>query len=335
MRYIITILLLQALLVVACKPRPATQPSSIISPLADAIAPDTTGKVQMISITTPIGKYQVWTKRMGNNPTKKILLLHGGPGGTHETFESFAKHLPQAGVEYIYYNQLGSLYSDDAKDSSLYTIQHYVSEVEQVRQALGLDSSNFYLLGHSWGGILAMEYTLKYQQHIKGLIISNMMSDCPAYDAYNKQVLQPQMPKAVVDSILAFEIIGNTANPRYMQLLMQHYYNLHVCRIQPMPDALSRMFAHLNPVIYNVMQGPSEFGISGRLANWSCTSRLKNITKPTLVIRGMYDTMDPAYMEMMSKQLPNGTLVTCTKGSHCSMWDDEENYFKGLLSFVK
>lgn len=294
-----------------------------------------TGGVRMVTISTPLGKYNVYTKRFGHNPTQKVLLLHGGPGGTHEYFESFESYLPQAGIEFIYYDQLGSYNSDKPTDSSLWVTSRFVDEVEQVRQALKLDSTNFYLLGHSWGGILAMEYALKYQQHLKGLIISNMMSSCPKYAAYNKEVLQPSMNPQVVDSILQYERTGNTTNPNYMNLLLNHYYNKHVCRIYPFPQPLNSMFAHTNGQVYTIMQGPSEFGISGRLATWDCTSKLHTITKPTLVIRGMYDTMDPAFMQYMSKQLPNGTLATCPTGSHCSMWDDQEHYFPALLSFIK
>jgi proline iminopeptidase len=294
-----------------------------------------TGGVKLIEITTPKGKFNVWTKRFGNNPKIKLLLLHGGPGGTHESFESFESFLPAEGIEFIYYDQLGSYQSDAPADSSLWTTERFVDEVEQVRKALQLDKSNFYLLGHSWGGILAMEYALKYQENLKGLIISNMMSSCPAYAAYNKNVLQKKMDPKVVDSILDFEKTNTTSNPKYMELLIKHYYNKHICQTIPYPDALNRMFAHLNTTLYTIMQGPSEFGVSGRLVNWDRTNDLPKIKVPALVIRGMEDTMDPEFMKMMSEKLPNGSLVTCTHGSHCSMWDDQENYFKGLIGFLK
>jgi proline iminopeptidase len=294
-----------------------------------------TGGVQMVDIITASGKFKVWTKRFGNNPTIKVLLLHGGPGGDHEFFESFESFLPKEGIEFIYYDQLGSYRSNKPTDTSLWTTERFVEEVEQVRQALHLDSSNFFLLGHSWGGILAMEYALKYQQHLKGLIVSNMMSSCPAYAAYNKDVLQKKMNPKVVDSILNFERTKTTNDPRYMNLLMNNYYNKHICRVYPFPEPVDRAFAHLNGTVYNIMQGPSEFGISGRLALWDRTADLPKIKTPTLVIRGMHDTMDPDFMKMMSEKFANGSLLTCTNGSHCSMWDDQETYFKGLIEFLK
>ena len=124
-----------------------------------------TGGIKMIPIETPKGTFHVWTKRMGNNPKMRLLLLHGGPGATHEIFENFDGYLPHEQIEYIYYDQLESYYSDQPNDSSLWTIEHFVEEVEQVRKALNLTNDNFYLLGQSWGGILAMEYALKYQDN--------------------------------------------------------------------------------------------------------------------------------------------------------------------------
>ena len=66
------------------------------------------GGIKMIPIKTPKGTFNVWTKRFGNNPKIKVLLLHGGPGLTHELYESFEGYLPKEGIEFIYYDQLGS-----------------------------------------------------------------------------------------------------------------------------------------------------------------------------------------------------------------------------------
>jgi len=121
------------------------------------------GGVNMIPIETSKGVFHVWTKRIGNHPTMKVLLLHGGPGATHEYLEAFDSYFPAAGIEYYYYDQLGSYYSDQPHEPELVQLERFVEEVEQVRKGLGLDRSNFYLYGHSWGGLLAIEYALKYQ----------------------------------------------------------------------------------------------------------------------------------------------------------------------------
>jgi proline iminopeptidase len=291
----------------------------------------------MIEITTAFGKYNVWTRRVGDNPTLKLLLLHGGPGATHEYFEAFETFLPAEGIEFIYYDQLGSGNSDKPTDQALWTLERFVEEVEQVRQALGLDASNFCLLGHSWGGILAIEYALKYQQNLKGLVISNMMASIPAYNDYARRVLMPAMNQNDLAEALALEAAGRTDDPRYMQLLMPMHYEQHVLRMpaDQWPEPVTRSFARINNDVYALMQGPSELGASGRLVNWDRFADLARIVVPTLVISARHDTMDPAYMESMAERLPNGQYLFLPDGSHLAMWDDQARYFSGLLDFLK
>jgi proline iminopeptidase len=294
-----------------------------------------TGGVKVIAIQTPKGIYKVWTKRIGNNPKMKVLILHGGPGGTHEAYECFESFLPKEGIEFIYYDQLGSGNSDNPHDTSLYDLSRYVEEVEQVRSALKLDNKNFFLYGQSWGGLLAMQYSLKYQKNIKGLIISNMMASCPAYGKYAKVVLAKQIPAEVLDTINMLEKKGDFQNPKYLDLLLPHFYAKHVIRLANWPEPVNRMFGKLNKELYTIMQGPSEFGVSGKLKNWDISKELKKITVPTLVIGATYDTMDPAYLEWMSKELPNGKFLLCKNGSHLCLYDDQQVYFKGLINFIK
>lgn len=296
-----------------------------------------TGGVKLITIGTPKGNFRVWTKRTGNNPTIKVLLLHGGPGATHEYFEAFDSYFPGAGIEYYYYDQLGSAYSDQPDDPSLVDLPRYVEEVEQVRRALGLDATNFYLLGHSWGGLLAIEYALKYQQNLKGLVISNMMASIPAYNAYAKKVLMPAMNQDVLAEILRIEASGKFDDPRYMELLTQHFYALHILRLPPAqwPDPVNRAFARLNKKIYVPMQGPSEMGASGKLERWDRVADLGKITVPTLSIGAQHDTMDPAHMEMIAAKVGKGRYLHCANGSHMAMYDDQRTYFEGLVRFLR
>ena len=294
------------------------------------------GGVKMIPITTPRGTFRVWTKRVGNNPKLKVLLLHGGPGATHEYFEAFDSFLPGAGIEYYYYDQLGSAYSDQPKDTSLWTIDRYVDEVEQVRQALHLDKDNFCLLGHSWGGVLAIEYALKYQQHLKCLVISNMVDSIPAYNDYAHKVLMPAMDQKQLAEVQKLEAEHRTDDPRYMAILGPMHYEQHVLRMpeSQWPEPVTRSFGHINQQIYTLMQGPSELGASGRLLNWDRSKDLHRITVPTLVIGAQYDTMDPKYMAGMAKKLPHGQFLLCPKGSHLAMYDDQQTYFNGLIGFL-
>lgn len=294
------------------------------------------GGSQMIPIDTPKGTFHVWVKRIGNNPKEKVLVLHGGPGFSHEYLEAFDSYLPHAGIEYYYYDQLGSFLSDQPDDPSLWDLPRFVDEVEQVRAALGLDKDNFYLYGHSWGGILAIEYALKYPQHLKGVIISNMMASAPEYNKYAETVLEPQMDPKALAEIKKMEAAGDTENPRYMELLMEQHYTKHILRMPPdqWPDGVMRTMAHVNPVIYVTMQGPSELGLSGKLVNWDRSKDLGKIAVPTLTIGARYGTMDPKYMEWMSTQVQHGRYLYCPNGSHLCMYDDQKTYFDGLIKFI-
>jgi proline iminopeptidase len=292
--------------------------------------------ITLVPIDTPKGKFRVWTKRVGNNPDARVLLLHGGPGGTHEYLEIFDSYLPAAGIEYHYYCQLGSRFSDQPDDPELWTIDRFVDEVEQVRVALGLDRSNFYLFGQSWGGILAIEYALRYQEHLKGMIISNMMASMVAYNEYAKTKIMPAMDQAVLAQIKAFEEAGEFNDPRYQSLLLEHHYIHKVLRmpVDEWPDSVNRAFSNLNPSIYIPMQGPSELGASGILADWDRSTDIRSISVPTLVIGGQHDTMDPAHLQWMADEFPQGQGHLCPEGSHMAMYDDQESYFEALLGFI-
>lgn len=293
-----------------------------------------TGGVKMVEIETPVGKFKVWTKKFGDNPRIKILLLHGGPAMTHEYMECFESFFPKEGFEMYEYDQLGSYYSDQPDNDSLWTTPRFVEEVEQVRRALGLNKDNFYLLGNSWGGILAMEYALKYQDNLKGLIISNMMPSIPDYEKYNTE-LRSQMRKSLVDSLNAFEAKGDFKNPVYVDLVTREYYNKHICRLPEWPEPVNRTFKHLNEHIYVLMQGPSEFKVGGRLITWDRKASLPNIKVPTLSIGAKYDTMDPKAMEQLSKAVQKGRYLYCPDGSHLSFWDDQKTYFPNVIQFIK
>ena len=327
-----------ALLLVACqggdtRPHDAP-PASYFDTSAHADA--WSGGARKISISTPKGPHQIWVKRVGNNPKLKLLLLSGGPGMSHAYFEVMDSFLPGKGVEYYYYDQLETGASDRPDDPDLWTLPRYVDEVDQVRNAIGGTKDNFCLLGHSWGGILAMEYALAHQDQMKCMVISNMMASIPAYNAYAKSVLQPRVDQAILNKILTMEKAGKTEEAGYMQLLMPHWYEKHVLRrpADQWPEPVARAGEKVNRRFYVTMQGTSEMGASGRLANWDRFADLKRINVPTLVISGKYDTMDPDHMAAMVKQLPRGELAT-TNGSHMALYDDQPTYFAKLTAFLQ
>lgn len=328
---------------VACAPKPSADEVGNQG-VAPSSYQDETGRqdrlaggVRMITVQTPKGAFKVWTKRVGNNPRIKVLLLHGGPGGTHEYFEALDSYFPGAGIEYYYYDQLGSARSDQPDAPDLWEIPRFVEEVEQVRQALDLNKDNFFLLGHSWGGILAIEYALKYQQHLKGLVISNMVASIPMYNEYARKVLMPAVDPKALAEILAIERAGRYEDPRYEALLMEHYYVKHLLRmpVNEWPEPVLRTFAKINKKIYVPMQGPSEMGASGKLERWDRTADLLKITVPTLAIGAQYDTMEPGQMERIATSVKRGRYLYCPAGSHLAMYDDQVTYMRGLIQFIQ
>lgn len=311
-----------------------TPPSYLdYSTRADALS----GGARLIPIQTSKGTFNVWTKRIGNNPRIKVLLLHGGPGFSHEYLEAFDSYFPAAGIEYFYYDQLGSFFSDQPDEPDLWDTARFVEEVETVRKALGLGPENFYLYGHSWGGILGIEYALKYQTNLKGLIVSDMVGSIPLYNEYAKKVIFPQMDPAVLAEIQKLEATGDTQNPRYMELLVPHHYEKHIIRmpVAEWPEPLQRAFKHLNPKVYVPMQGPSELGASGKLLTWDRMADLPKITVPTLMVGAKYDTMDPEVMKMMAGLVKRGRFHYCPNGSHLAMYDEQKTYFEGLVRFIR
>ena len=163
------------------------------------------------------------------------------------------------------------------------------------------------------------------------------MCSCPDYGKYADDVLAKQMNPLVLDTIRKLEAKKEFSNPKYMDLLMKNYYAEHICRIPlaQWPEPINRSMAKLNSSLYVTMQGPSEFGIAGNLEKWDIKDQLKNITVPTLTIGGKYDTMDPEHMKWMATQVKSGTFLYCEKGSHMSLYDDQQTYFGGLIKFIK
>jgi proline iminopeptidase len=277
------------------------------------------------------GKYKVWTKRLGRGPVK-VLLLHGGPGFSHEYLEAMESFLPPAGIEMYYYDQLGCNNSDQPDDPSLWTLERYVEEVEEVRTGLGLD--HFVLYGHSWGGVLAIDYALKYQQHLSGLVISNMAAGMQAY-LKHIEAWKLRLPVDSQQRLRALEAKEDYDSPQYQQLMMEEVYPRMICRTLPWPEPVTRAFRHANQAIYAQMQGKSEFLVTGNLKNWERWDRLREIRVKSLTIGARYDEMDPDDMHRMATLLPHAVAAYCPKGSHLCMWDDQETYFRELLRFLR
>ncbi len=290
--------------------------------------PVKTAGIRLIDVD---GKYKVWTKTVGAGRIK-MLTLHGGPGVTHEYFECFEDFLPQAGIEFFYYDQLGSAYSDQPDDPSLWTVDRFREEVEQVRKALGLE--NFYLFGQSWGGMLGIDYLLKYQKHVRAAVISDMTASIASYVRYVNE-LRAKLPPATIAILEKYEAKGEFEAPEYQKVMDKQIYGQYLCRLDPWPDPVQRAFKHLNPKVYNTMQGPNEFVVNGTFKDWDRWADLPKITVPTLLIVGRYDTMSVEDIQKMGRAIPRSRVGICENGSHLCMWDDQQAYFRHLLGFVR
>ncbi len=291
--------------------------------------------VRRIPIQTPSGTFEVWTRKVGDHPKVKVLMVHGGPGATHEYLLPLETTLAEAGFEFYFYDQLGSFFSDQPDDQSLWEIDRFVDEVEQVRVALGLD--RFVLYGQSWGGMLGIEYALAHPEPLQGLVISNMMSSIPAYNDYAERVLLPGMDQDALAEIRRLEAADETSDPAYEGLLLEHYYVDHVCRmpLEEWPAEVLSSFEHINHGVYDLMNGPSELGAIGTFKDWDRSGDLASIDVPTLVMAAEHDTMDPKHLRWMAEQLPRGSFHLSPAGSHLALVDDRDAYAAGLLGWLR
>ncbi len=305
-----------------------------IHPARSAAATRVVGELKTAGIRlVPVvgGRYKVWTKRVGAGPIR-MLTLHGGPGCTHEYFECFEDFLPPAGIQFWYYDQLGSYYSDQPDDKSLWTVERFRDEVEEVRAALGLD--RFYLYGQSWGGMLALEYALAHPERLKGLVISNMTASIASYVAYTRK-LRLELPPDVIALLDKYESKGDYDAPEYQEVMTKRVYSKHICRLDPWPDPVARTFKHLATPVYNTMQGPNEFVVTGNFKDWDRWKDLAKIGVPTFLSVGRYDEMSVDDIRRMGELIPHARVQVCENGSHLSLWDDQEAYFEGLLGFMR
>jgi proline iminopeptidase len=278
------------------------------------------------------GKYKVWTKKIGSGPVK-VLLLHGGPAVGHEYLEAMESFLPEAGFEMYYYDQLGCGFSDRPDDPSLWTLERYTEEVEEVRRGLGLD--HFVLYGQSWGGMLGIEYALKHQQHLRALVISNMTASARDVMRRMGELKTQMLSQEDLAKLNTLENAGSYDSPEYVAIVEGKLYHQMLCRTKPWPNAVDRALQHMNASIYSQMWGKSEFTATGNLKDWDRWGRLHEIKLKTLTIGARYDEMDPADMKKMASMVQNGAYAYCPNGSHFTLWDDQEIYFKQLLSFLR
>lgn len=289
---------------------------------------------QGTTIVTLDNGYHIWTNTQGHGDIK-LLCLHGGPGGNHEYWENFGEQLADLGVQVTMYDQLGSWYSDqpDYSDPAIadkyLTYDYYLEELEEVRTKLGLD--NFYLIGQSWGGALAMMYALKYGQHLKGLIVSSMVDNIDEYVTHINELREKTLTPEAVAYMKECEEKDDLDNARYqgyVDVLNREYVD------RKQPEAIRHLISTMATPVYNAFQGNNEFVITGKLKLWDIRDQLGRITMPTLLTFGEHETMPLTTAKRMARDIPHARLETTPGGGHHHMIDNAPVYFAHLKKFL-
>lgn len=280
-------------------------------------------------VTLPNG-YHLWTQTQGQGQIR-LMTLHGGPGDTNEVFENFAQELAPYGVRVTRYDQLGSFFSDQpvfsdpANQKRFLNIDYYVDEVENVRQQLGID--HFYLLGQSWGGVLAIEYALKYGEHLKGLVLSSMIDNLDEYlvniNKIREKMFSPE-DVAYMQQIEARHAFDDAKYQALVSELGEHYLH-HAADPQP-----RHLISTLATPVYHYFQGDNEFVMVGALKNWDRRADMHRITVPTYLTFGGHETMPLTAAERMAQTIPHATLHVTPNAGHGQMLDNPTDYFSHL-----
>jgi len=287
-------------------------------------------------------KYEVFTQKWGNGKTK-LLLLHGGPGHGHEYFENVPEQLKNDGVTVYFYDQLGCYFSDQPDDAAIWNVDAFVREIEDVRVGLGLQ--NFYLLGHSWGGLLAQKYAAKYPEHLKGVILSNVpgfSTENPAYFyslmdsldgvAYKLAAERAEFTGKMIrlDSIRKYGKVSDGALTKRFRKVNDSIFGrmMYYRKTGKMPEPLSRSMRHAE----NFGIEKYKFDFLGH----DYLSDLKKISVPVLLLGSENDFLhDEKYYALKETMRARTAVHLCPDGAHFPMWDDTENYFSAVRKFIK
>ncbi|HEY8044376.1 MAG TPA: proline iminopeptidase-family hydrolase [Streptosporangiaceae bacterium] len=252
---------------------------------------------------------RVWYRSVGEGGTP-LLCLHGGPGFTSYYLEPLEALADRRQV--IFYDQLGCGRSDRPADPALWTVARFVQELAQVRAGLGL--TRLHLFGSSWGGMLALQYVLDRRPELDSLILCGSPASMTRWARDCAELLSAQ-PAEVRQVIREHEHAGFTACPEYQAAILG-FYREHVCRMSPWPASLERSFAEAGYDVYNTMNGPSEFTVTGTLKTWDVMHRLGEIGVPALLVGGRHDECTPGHLAEMHARIPGSQLAIIEDASH-------------------
>jgi L-proline amide hydrolase len=279
--------------------------------------------------------YHTWYRVIGDGEDGgrlPLLALHGGPGMSHDYLEPLAA-MAETGRRVIFYDQLGGAgRSDQPHAPEMWTVDLYKGELATVIRELHL--GRYHLFGSSWGGMLAMEHALTQPHGLASLIIASSPASMRQWVAEANR-LRTELPPEVQRTLLEHEEAGTTTDPAYVEAMLV-FYRRHVCRSEPWPDCINRAFARLeaHPEVYNTMNGPSEFHVTGTIRDWDIVERLGEIRVPTLVTSGEFDEATPAINETVHHGIRGSESVIFPDCSHVAFVEEPVQYMAVLTSFL-
>jgi L-proline amide hydrolase len=284
----------------------------------------------------PFHGYETWYRAVGperGNGRLPLLCLHGGPGANWLHVKPYEALADERQV--VFYDQLGAGNSavSGPHDPSMWTPELYVEEVGAVREALGLE--HVHVLGHSWGGMLGMQYATTQPEGLVSLIVESSPPSVPGW-MVELQRLRSELPPEVEATLREHEEAGTTSDPAYEEAVMV-FYKRHLCRAEPWPDWLVECFNVLeaNPEVYHAMNGPSEFHVIGTIKDWEITSELGRIEVPTLLFCGWHDEVTPATVEVAHRAIPGSEFVVLEESSHMSQAEEPERTLELVRGFIE
>lgn len=277
--------------------------------------------------------YKTWYRVVGKDTRGRLplLCLHGGPGATWDTFEPL-QLLAEAGRKLVFYDQLGGGNSDVPEDPSVHTIPLFIEELEVIRRELGLE--RVHILGHSWGGMLAMEYALTQPGGLASLILANTGASAAQWAAETRRLVG-ELPTELRRAVYKHEAAKTTDSEEYQEA-QREFSRRHLSRrMEPRPDCIRRMSEKYGEKVYRYMWGPSEFFVTGTLEDWDITARLGEIKAPTLIISGRYDEATPAIAETLQRGIPGSDWILFEKSGHFPQLEETELYLRVLHKFLE
>ena len=272
---------------------------------------------------------KVWFKILGcEKDSIPLLILHGGPGLAHDSFEPLGELQNERPV--IFYDQLGCGNSERPTDKSLWTVERFVEEVSQVINALGL--SKLHIFGNSWGSMLAIAYILKYNQKAVSCALSGPYLSSPLF-IEDARYYVSQLPEKYRDAIIKCEEQEDYDNKEYKEAV-DYFYRQHLRRLDILPDCVLRGKAKFGAEVYNHMWGPSEFTATGTLKDFSLVDRLHEIKTPVFLTVGRYDEVRPQTVEFYKSKIPNAEVVIIEDASHCTHNEKPEELLNIIRKFL-